>query len=71
MHNPGNIYLSKVNNRNTRNECETSWKLTIKTLTRRQWRSSGIFIVNLEHFSSVSIADFEQVNASREVSLLI
>ena len=28
-------------------------------------RHSGFFIVNLEHISSVSIVDFEQVNVER------
>ena len=36
----------------------------------RHWRRSGVSIVNSEHishlFSSVSIADFEQVNISEE-----
>ena len=41
---PANIYLFKVNNRNTRKRCETCSKLTIKTPERRQWRRSGVFI---------------------------
>ena len=45
---PADIYLLKVNNRNTRTRCETSSKLTIKTPERRHWRHSGIFIVNFE-----------------------
>ena len=43
------IYLLKVNNRNTRIRCEICSKLTIKIPKRRQWRRSGIFIVNFEH----------------------
>ena len=40
----------------------------MKTPERRQWRRSGVFIVNFEHIShppcsSVSIVNFEQVNA--------
>ena len=31
--------------------CEIYSKLTIKTLERRQWRRSGVFIVNFEHIS--------------------
>ena len=31
--------------------CETCSKLTIKIQERRQWRRSGIFIVNFEHIS--------------------
>ena len=34
--NPANIYLLKVNNRNTRKRCETSSKLILKTPERRQ-----------------------------------
>ena len=45
------VYLLKVNNRNTRTRCEICWKSTIKTLERRQWRCSGVFIVNFEHVS--------------------
>ena len=38
-----NIYLLKVNNRNTRKRCELCLKLTIKTQERR----SGVFIIKL------------------------
>ena len=66
--NPAKNYLFKVSNRNSRKRCEICTKLTIKTPERRHWRRSGIFIVNIEHifipFSSVSIADFEQVNVA-------
>ena len=43
--------MFKVNNRNTRTRCEICSKLTIKTPELRQWRSSGVFIVNFEHIS--------------------
>ena len=43
--------MFKVNNRNTRTRREICSKLTIKTLERRQWRRSSVFIVNLEHTS--------------------
>ena len=43
------IYLLKVNNRNNRTRCEICSELTIKIPERRQWRRSGIFIVNFEH----------------------
>ena len=43
--------MFKGNNRNTRIKCEIYSKLTIKTPERRQWRSSGVFIVNFEHIS--------------------
>ena len=48
---PAGIYLLKVNNRNTRAKFEICSKLTIKIPERRQWRHSGIFIVNFEHIS--------------------
>ena len=44
-------YMFKVNNRNNRTRCEICSKLTIKTPERRQWRRSGVFIVNFEHIS--------------------
>ena len=47
MH-PAGIYLLKVNKRNTRTMCKVCSKLTIKTLEQRQWRRSGVFIVNFE-----------------------
>ena len=31
-------------------------KLTIKTPERRQWRRSGVFIVNFEHVSHLTLA---------------
>ena len=46
---PANIYLFKVNNRNTRKRREICSKLIIKTPERRHWLSSGVFIVNFEH----------------------
>ena len=48
---PGNTYLFKVNNRNTRKRCEIYSKLVIKTPEWRQWRSSSVFIVNFVHIS--------------------
>ena len=51
LYNPAGIYLPKVNNRNTRTRCEVCSKLTIKIPEPRQWRLSGIFIVNFEHIS--------------------
>ena len=46
---PAGNYMFKVNNRNTRTRCKICSKLTIKTPERRQWRRSGVFIVNFEH----------------------
>ena len=51
VNNPAGIYLLKVNNRNTRTRCEMCSKLTIKTLERRYWRRSGVFIGNFERIS--------------------
>ena len=62
-------YMFKTNDRNTRIRCEICSKLTIQIPEQCQWRYSGIFIVNFEHIStcsSVSIVNFEQVNASWE-----
>ena len=46
---PDSIYLFNVNNRNTKKSCEICSKLIIKTPELRQWRHSGVFIVNFEH----------------------
>ena len=46
--------MFKVNNRNTSTRCEIYSKLTIKIPGRRQWRHSGIFLVNLEYVISGS-----------------
>ena len=46
-----NIFLLKVNNRNTRKRCEICSKLTIKTPERHYWHRSGVFIANVEHIS--------------------
>ena len=51
LSNPADIYLLKVNNRNTRTRCEICSKLTINTPESRHWRRSGVFIVNFEHIS--------------------
>ena len=46
---PANIYLLKVDSKNTRKRLEIFSKLTIKTPERRH--RSGVFIVNFEHIS--------------------
>ena len=51
--NPVGIYLFKVNNRNTRTRCEICSRLTIKTSERCHWHSSGVFIVNFNHFHTL------------------
>ena len=66
--NPANIYLFEVNNGNARKRWEICSKLTIRIPERRQWRRSGVFIINFEHIYSVTIFDFEQVNVSWERS---
>ena len=48
---PAGIDLLKVNNRNSKTRCEICSKLTIKIAEGRQWRRSGIFIVNFERIS--------------------
>ena len=67
--NPTGIYLLRVNNRNSRTRCEIGSQLTIKIPKRRQWRRSGIFIVNFERISHLvlllSIVNFEHVIAGR------
>ena len=52
---PVGIYLFKVNNRNSRARWEICSKLTIKTPEQRQWRRSGVFIVNFEHISHLGL----------------
>ena len=44
---PGNFYLFKFNNRNTRKRCELSSKLRINTVESL----FGVFIVDFEHIS--------------------
>ena len=44
-------YTFKVNNRNTRASFKICSRLTIKTPKQHQWHCSGVFIVNLKHFS--------------------
>ena len=46
---PGNIFLFKVNNRNTKKRCEICSKLTIKAPERRQRRRSGVSNVKFKH----------------------
>ena len=43
------LYMFKINNRNTRTRFEICSKLTIKTAERLQWRRFGVFIVSFEH----------------------
>ena len=50
------IYLFKVSSRSTRARCEICSELAIKTQEGRQWRRSGVFIVNFEHTSHFILA---------------
>ena len=62
-----NIYLLKVNNRNTKKRCEICSKSAINTSERCHWRRSGVLLLTLNTchpFSSVSISHFGQVNVS-------
>ena len=66
------ITCSKLTVEALEQRCEICSKLTIKPPKRRHWRRFGVFIVNFEHIShlcfSVSIVNFEQVNAGWEVN---
>ena len=48
-----NICLFIVNIWTTRKMCEFCSELTIKAPEQRQWRPSGVFIVNFEHISHI------------------
>ena len=52
---PIDIYLFKVNYRNTRTRYEICSKLTIRTKERRQRHRAGVFIVNFEHISHLPL----------------
>ena len=52
---PAGNYMSKVSNRNTGKRCEICSKLTIKTPEGRNWRCSGVFILNFEHISHLAV----------------
>ena len=54
LNNSAGDYMFKVNNRNTKTRYEIS-KLTIKTIEQRQYFTPR---------SSISVANFEQVNVS-------
>ena len=49
------IACSKLNDKNTRTSCEICSNLTIKTLERRHWCRSGVFIVNFEHILDLAL----------------
>ena len=58
--------MFKDNRRNTRTRCEICSKSTIKTPERRQWRRSGVFIVNFEHISHLVLV-FLLLPLSRQI----
>ena len=47
--NPANIYMFKVNHRNTRKRCEKCSMLTIKTTEESHWCRSDVIIVIFKH----------------------
>ena len=49
------ITCSKLKNKNSRTRYEIGMKLTIKTPERRQWCRSGLFIVNFEQVSYLTL----------------
>ena len=52
---PENIYLFKVQNRNTRISCKLCSKLTIRTPEWGHWHLFGILIVNFVHILHLSL----------------
>ena len=69
---PAGICLLKVNNGNTRTMFEICSKLTIKTPEKyqlpRQWRLSGVFIVNFKHISHIVLV-FPLLTLNKSVSV--
>ena len=60
---PARNQLLKVSNGSTRKRYENCSRLRMKTLERRQWRLSSVFIADCEHISSFFLTvDFEQAN---------
>ena len=64
---PAGKYMFKFNTSNVRTRCEICSKLTIQTSERRQWRRSGVFIVNFEYISHLFLV-FLLLTLSREMS---
>ena len=60
--------LIKVNNGTTRTKCEICTKLTIKTLERRQYHRSGVFIVNFEQISHIFLL-FPLLTLSKSIAV--
>ena len=58
--------MFKLNSRNTTASCEICSTLTIKTLERRHWPRSGVFIVNFEPISHLVLV-FLLLTLSRQM----
>ena len=56
--NPGNNYLFKINNRNTRKRCEKCSELTIKTPELHQWRAPYHVLHSLMYFNKKSVLQY-------------
>ena len=67
---PADIYMIKVNNRNTRTRWDICSKLTTKTPNRRQWRRSGVFTVNFEHVIAGWVESLKGISAMSNVKRL-
>ena len=65
QYSPAGIYMFKVNNRNTKTRFSM---LTIKPPERRQWRRSGVFIINFGNNSHLVLV-FLLLNAGSEGEL--
>ena len=59
--------MFKVNKRNTRTRCDICSKLTINTPEQRQWRRSGVFIVNFERILHLGLV-FLLLTSSRQMT---
>ena len=52
---PGDNFMLKINNRNTKTRCEMCSELTLKIPERRHWRRSGVGTVNFELISHLDL----------------
>ena len=55
MYYPAGIFLFNVNDGNIRTIYKICSKLTTKTPEQRQWRRSGVFIINFEQISHIAL----------------
>ena len=63
---PANIYLFKVNNKNTRKKLWNMFKVNNKNNRAASWLRSGVFIVNFEHISHLIIT-FLMLTLNKEI----